>query len=96
MEMDFNGSHRVARSLTGYITDQSSPPGVSAGSQAVQERHNKACALSFSLTHTRVHTDTDTHTSRELFLINWKATNHTDFRIGSIIIAGLIAIFQKS
>lgn len=53
VKMDFNGSHRVARSLTGYITDQSSTPGVSAGSQTVQESHNKASA--HACTHTRTH-----------------------------------------
>ena len=40
VKMDFNGSPRVARSLTGDITDQSFTPGVSAGSQTVQERQN--------------------------------------------------------
>lgn len=55
-KMDFNGSHRVARSLTGYITDQSSTPGVSAGSQTVQETHNEDAR-----THMHAHTCPLTH-----------------------------------
>lgn len=51
VNLDPNGCHRVVRSLTGYITDQSSAPGVPAGSQAVQQRHNN--------TH---HIQTHTHT----------------------------------
>lgn len=39
VNLDPNGSHQVARSLTGYITDQSSAPRVSAWCQEVQHTH---------------------------------------------------------
>lgn len=45
VSLNRNGCLRVARSLTGYITDQFFVPGVSTRSQADQQRH----------THTRSH-----------------------------------------
>lgn len=52
VNLDTNGFHWVARSLTGYITDQSSAPGVPAGNQAVQQRHNNTQSCAHTCAHT--------------------------------------------
>lgn len=52
VHLDPNGCHRVARSLTGYITDQSSAPGVPAESQVAQQGHNNTRPYTHTCTHT--------------------------------------------